>query len=92
MRTLILDARERYKKIVVLKEDDRVLTEVTGDKDLMSLVDQIFKKTGSHISQIRRIEVRSDSGSYTGIRLSLSIAMALSYALGLPEPVEGGAP
>lgn len=85
MKTLFLDARSRTQKIVSLKVDGRIATEVCGDADLLKLIDQLVQQTGLNISEISRIEVSTLGGSFTGVRLSLSVARSFAFALGLPD-------
>ena len=85
MKALYLDARDRYQKIVSLKEDGLIIAEVRGDADLLKLIAQLVNQTDLNISEINRVEVNTQGGSFTGVRLSLSVARSFVFALGLPE-------
>lgn len=85
MKILCLDARERHKKFVSLKEAGRVIAEVSGEGDLLKLIAQLVTQAGLDISEIGKIEVYTKGGSFTGVRVSLSVARSFVYSLGLPE-------
>ncbi|MEK7611615.1 MAG: hypothetical protein AAB486_04575 [Patescibacteria group bacterium] len=85
MKTLYLDARARYQKIVSLKEGDLLIAEVSGEGDLLKLIAQLVNQTALNISEISKVEVNTQGGSFTGVRLSLSVARSFVFALGLPE-------
>lgn len=48
---------------------------------ILPLIDKLLKKKGLKITDINDIEVNSNQGSFTGIRVGMSIANALSFAL-----------
>lgn len=84
MKTLYLDTRDRYQKTVSLKEDGRITAEVSGEADLLKLISQLVNQTGLDISEIGQIVVNTNGGSFTGVRLGLSVARSFVFALGLP--------
>lgn len=53
-------------------------------QQLLSLVDQALKKTGCSLNQINQIEVNLGPGSFTGLRVGVSVANALGWALKIP--------
>lgn len=51
---------------------------------VLPMVDKLLKKYGLKIGDINKIEVNTGPGSFTGLRVGISIANALSFALGVP--------
>lgn len=64
------------------------LVELQGEnihaKKLMLLIESLFQKTGLEFKDLSAIAVSSGPGSYTGLRIGVSIAKGLAYALDLP--------
>lgn len=55
-----------------------------GSQVLLSLIKKILQKNGLKISQIRKIEVETGPGSYTGLKVGVAVANALAFALNIP--------
>ena len=53
-------------------------------KQLMLLLDQILEKTALKVGDFSAIAVSSGPGSYTGLRIGVSVAKGLAYAQDLP--------
>jgi len=51
---------------------------------LLSLIDKILKKNKKSIKDISEIKVNLGPGSFTGLRVGISVANALSWALDIP--------
>jgi tRNA threonylcarbamoyladenosine biosynthesis protein TsaB len=89
MNTLIIDTADNKKNIVGLKINNKkyLQTEdVASNRTQMILpmIDKILKKHAIELKNISAIEVNVGPGSYTGLRVGLSIANALSFALKIP--------
>ncbi len=50
----------------------------------LPLIDGLIHKVGIKLSQIDKIMVKTGPGSFTGLRVGISVANALSFALGIP--------
>ncbi len=50
---------------------------------VLPMIDELLKKHHLKLSQLEKIEVNSGPGSFTGIRVGLSVANALRFALGI---------
>lgn len=50
---------------------------------LLPLIEKILQKSKIKLSDITEIKVNTGPGSYTGIRVGLSVANALAYVLGI---------
>jgi len=51
---------------------------------ILPMVEEILKKHRLVLQDLDVIEVNPGPGSFTGVRVGVSIANALSYALGIP--------
>ena len=79
MKTLILDAS--YQQKVALLENGKLVCKIESESvkadRFMELIDKLLKESGSNIDQINEICVNIGPGSFTGIRVAVSIAKGL---------------
>lgn len=57
---------------------------------ILSLIDEICKNSGITLEQISGIVVFEGPGSYTGLRISISVANTLAYSYQIPVIGETG--
>ncbi len=75
---------------VALMEDDRIIAHISGNdrfshlQNLMPQVDAVIKESKLSLGDINGIAVSCGPGSFTGIRIGVSSARALSQVLGIP--------
>lgn len=75
---------------VAIVQDGRLLAEVTQNIKLthsigaMPAIEELFNKTGLKPSEIDAIAVSEGPGSYTGVRIGVTIAKTLSWTLKKP--------
>jgi tRNA threonylcarbamoyladenosine biosynthesis protein TsaB len=68
-----------------LVDDDEVLGErVSRAQTLLEDVDALLRQAGAHPSDLDRLAVGLGPGSFTGVRIGLSVARGLALSLGLP--------
>lgn len=67
---LVLNSR-----IVVLEEERKT----PGDQNVLELLDRILKAEKMTLNQINEIGINTGPGSFTGLRVGVSIANALSF-------------
>lgn len=89
MNTLIIDTSSNKHAIVGLEIDgelDAVKQHIDTRKAqvVIPLFSRLLKKHSLKMSDITNIEVNTGPGSFTGIRVGISIANALSFALQIP--------
>lgn len=63
------------------------LKEKTGDlksQNLLPLIDKILKKHKVSLKDLTEIKVNTGPGSFTGLRVGVSVANTLGWALGIP--------
>lgn len=53
-------------------------------QELLNLINKELGNLGRDFSDIKEVEVNLGPGSYTGLRVGISIANALGWALGIP--------
>ena len=82
---LYIDTSDR-EKIVVGIDDEKFETEARKDKSqkLLPFIDELLKKKGKKIEDITEIEINTGPGSYTGLRVGVSVANAIGWALSMP--------
>lgn len=73
-------------KITVGLDEKRYETEARQEKSqkLLPFIDELLKKSGKKIEDITEIEVNTGPGSFTGLRVGVSVANALGWVLGVP--------
>ncbi len=74
------------QKIMVGIDDKRFKTDARQEKaqKLLPFIDEILKKEGKKIKEIKEIEVNTGPGSFTGLRVGVSVANTLGWALRVP--------
>lgn len=73
-------------KIVVGIDKKKFETSAREEKSqkLLPFIEEVLKNQGASIKQITEIEVNTGPGSFTGLRVGVSVANTLSWALGVP--------
>lgn len=88
-KQLLLDTTAKYL-VVGLSDENKVLAKIQyvawqrQSEFTIQEVKNILDKTGSDINEIKRIVVSNGPGSYTGIRIALTIAKILGFCLDIP--------
>ncbi|HKL72974.1 MAG TPA: tRNA (adenosine(37)-N6)-threonylcarbamoyltransferase complex dimerization subunit type 1 TsaB [Candidatus Onthovivens sp.] len=89
MYTLILESSNKLL-LVALASDDKIIDEIKYDawqkqSELMILeIDHILKRNKLEAKAISKIITTLGPGSYTGVRIALTIAKIYGYALNIP--------
>lgn len=55
-----------------------------ASQKLLPFIREILKKEGKKIKDISEVEVNTGPGSFTGLRVGVSVANAIGWALGIP--------
>lgn len=82
---LYIDTSDREKIIVGIddKKFESKAKEQTSQR-LLPFIDEVLKKEGKSVNDITEIEVNTGPGSFTGLRVGVSVANALGWALDIP--------
>lgn len=82
---LYIDTRNSEKVVVGL---DKERTERSSKKEksqvVLQLVEELLNKTRKSFEDIKEVEVETGHGSFTGLRVGISVANALGWSLGIP--------
>lgn len=87
--TLFIDTSDN-KKIAVgfrTKGKEKTLTQKIGVQKAqvtLILIERLLQKHGLSLKDIDQIEVNTGPGSFTGLRVGIAVANALSFALKIP--------
>ena len=81
---LYIDTSDREKIVVGLgeKKYEEIAHDGTSQK-LLPLISEGLKKQKIDFKDITQIEVETGPGSFTGLRIGVSVANALGWALGV---------
>lgn len=86
MNMLAMDSSNKTMTVAIM-EDDCCLAEITvtntlqHSTQLMPAIEQVFQQSKLKVNQIDRIAVAQGPGSYTGLRIGVTLAKTLSYAM-----------
>jgi len=74
------------EKVVIGLNDERFETEARKEKSqkLLPFIIETLKKKKKKIEDIKEIEVNTGPGSFTGLRVGVSVANAIGWALDIP--------
>lgn len=71
--------KDKGKIVDSLSEENRY-----GSQVLLPFISKILKKNKLEFKDLKGIEVETGPGSFTGLRVGVSIANALAYSLKIP--------
>lgn len=76
----------KTERITIGLDDQRFTTQAKKEKaqKLLSLIDQTLKEKKKTLKDIKEIEINTGPGSFTGLRVGISVANALGYSLNIP--------
>jgi len=76
----------KTEKVIVGFDDERFETDARDKKAQMLLpfLDKLLKKKKKKLTDIKEIKINSGPGSYTGLRIGVSIANTVGWILGVP--------
>jgi tRNA threonylcarbamoyladenosine biosynthesis protein TsaB len=82
---LLIDTTDSKKTIVGLDDQHwEFKTKKQKSQQLLTLIDQVLKKKKKSLKDITEIEINLGPGSFTGLRVGVSVANALSWTLKIP--------
>lgn len=86
---LQIDTKNQKVVTVALKNNGKIVKSVSqeneyGSQVLLPLITKLLQDTGCKLQDLEGIEVEKGPGSFTGLRVGVSVANALGYSLGIP--------
>ncbi|OIP58109.1 MAG: tRNA (adenosine(37)-N6)-threonylcarbamoyltransferase complex dimerization subunit type 1 TsaB [Candidatus Levybacteria bacterium CG_4_10_14_0_2_um_filter_36_16] len=88
MNILSIDTSDTKKAKVYIKCDSKTFkvsdSRETRSDITLSLIEKVLKISNLKISDIDKLCVNEGPGSFTGLRVGISIANALSFSIGKP--------
>lgn len=90
MNTLFIDTSDNQKIEVVLEIDGKRFNKIEKIRHqkaqiVLPMIDKLLKEHNLKPSNINAVKVNTGPGSFTGIRVGISVANALSFALKIPR-------
>lgn len=84
-----IDTSKTGEVVVVLKDESETVDQINppnnyGSQVLLSTVEKILKKNNRKFQDLEAIEVNTGPGSFTGLRVGVSVANALGFTLNIP--------
>ncbi|MEK7113137.1 MAG: tRNA (adenosine(37)-N6)-threonylcarbamoyltransferase complex dimerization subunit type 1 TsaB [Patescibacteria group bacterium] len=82
---LYIDTSDR-EKITVSLDEKRFETKAkeNASQRLLPFITELLEKKGKKLEDIKEIAVNTGPGSFTGLRVGVSVANALGWALKIP--------
>lgn len=86
---LHINTKDQKQITVSLKEDGEVVESLSEEREygsqvLLPLIQKLLKKEKMNYADLEGIEVETGPGSFTGLRVGVSVANALGFSLGIP--------
>lgn len=84
MKLYIDTSNSKNIRLKVGKKEFKHRAKSNKSQELLNFIDNILKKNGIALNKITEIEINPGPGSYTGLRVGVSVANTLAYTLGVP--------
>lgn len=82
---LYLDTTSNKQTIVRLDDLEKVQESgIWHSQVVLPVIEELLQKKKAALKDITEIKVKTGPGSFTGVRVGVSIAQALGYALNIP--------
>lgn len=86
---LRIDTKDQKIISVSLKGNGKIVKILSaknkyGSQVLLPLIIKLLRTTNYELRTLKGIEVETGPGSFTGLRVGVSVANALGYSLGIP--------
>ncbi len=87
MTILHIDTRDNKNVVAKLDIDGKIIEANSINEDrrpesIVNLIAAVCEKAGIRVQDVDEINVEEGPGSYTGLKVGVSVANALSFALG----------
>lgn len=88
MYKIYIDTTKRYEKEVVLLKDGTTIDALEGDIDTVSSIQKVLERNKLTLQDISEIEPNPGPGSFTGIKIGITIANVLNWVTGKKTTTE----
>lgn len=93
MKEIYIKSAEKNQKSIQLREymtaeSTEVLDEITGDIDLVQSISDILSRNNLDIQEIEKFTVFPGPGSFTGLKMGVTVANILNFATGKIKSTE----
>jgi tRNA threonylcarbamoyladenosine biosynthesis protein TsaB len=88
MYQILIDSSDRYNKSVSLVKAGKVVAEKKGDIDVVVSIRDLLKENNLTFSEIDIIKANPGPGSFTGLKIGVTVANVLNWALGKKKSTE----
>jgi len=78
---VLIDTRERYKKLVKLVRNGKVVSERSGDIDIAASIKEILDENTLSVSGVDEFVAEPGPGSFTGLKVGITTANVLNWVL-----------
>ena len=98
MYKIYIDTTKRYEKKVALLKNGKEVDAIKGDVDTVASIRDILGRNSLELKDISKFESNPGPGSFTGIKIGITVANVLYWVLGkkkiegLAKPEYGGKP
>ena len=82
MYKVYLDTSDRYKKSARLLKDGEVIDEVAGEADPVVMIRELLQRAKLAPADILEFEANPGPGSFTGLKIGVTVVSVLNWALG----------
>ncbi len=83
--TLFIDSTKNTEFIIRLDEQEKRITNNNPrDQDILLSIHQFLGEQGKELKDLTAIKIVEGPGTFTSLRLGVTIANTLSFALGIP--------
>ena len=84
---LFIDTSKRDEVNVAIEFNSKVHKKIAKNvqsQNVLKIIDQLLKEKKIKLNEIKEIKVNTGPGSFTGLRVGVSVANALGFALKIP--------
>lgn len=86
---LRIDTKNQKRVTIELKENGKIVVSLGeeneyGSQVLLPLIMKLLRTTNCELKTLTGIEVETGPGSFTGLKVGVSVANALGFALNIP--------
>lgn len=84
---LYIDTSKRDEVKVAIEFNNKLYKKTVKNiqsQNVLQLIDKLLKEKKFKLKDVKEIEVKTEPGSFTGLRVGVSVANALGFALKIP--------